>query len=88
MIAYYRIPLSQFTSSKYLGRFLLEADDYWTALVHNLLRSWQKWAHMSWVIIRDGAYDQTLGRIYVAAVQAIILYGLEMWVMTPLIGRF
>ena len=52
LITDYSIPLSPFTSFKYLGRFLLEADNDWTELVHNLLRSCQKWAHLSWVISR------------------------------------
>ena len=31
--------------------------------------------------------DRTLGEIYVAVVQAVILYGSVTWVMTPHIGR-
>ena len=30
---------------------------------------------------------RTLGRFYVAVVQAVLMYGLETWVMTPFIGR-
>ena len=35
-ITSYGIPLSPFTSFKYLGRVLSAADDNWPAVVHNL----------------------------------------------------
>ena len=38
-------------------------------------------------MIREGADTCDLGRIYVVVVQAVILYGLETWVVTPQIGR-
>ena len=40
------------------------------------------------MLSKEGADAQTLKRIYGAVVQAVILYGPEMWVMTPLIGMF
>ena len=36
---------------------------------------------------REGADDRTLGRIYMAVVQSVFLYGLETLVITPRIGR-
>ena len=39
------------------------------------------------MLSREGADSGTLGIIYVAVVQAVLLYRLEMWVMTPHIGR-
>ena len=35
-ITAYGIPLAPFTSFKYLGRVLSEADNDWTAVVNNL----------------------------------------------------
>ena len=34
----------------------------------------------------EGADEWTLGVLYVAVVQAVLLYGLETWVISPLIG--
>ena len=82
----YGIPLAPVTSFKYLGRVLLVADYDWPSVVHNIQRSQQKWVRLSWVLIREDAYARTLGRIYVAVVQAVILYGLETWVVSPCIG--
>ena len=39
-------------------------------------------------MIREGADAWTSGIIYGAVVQAVMMYGLETWVMTPCIGRF
>ena len=38
---------------------------------------------MSRVLIKEGGDAQTLGGIYVTVAQAIMIYGLETWVMTP-----
>ena len=46
-----------------------------------------KWARLSWVMSREGADAWTLGRIYVAVVQAVMLYRSETWNMTPPTGR-
>ena len=42
---------------------------------------------MSRVLTREGAYSQTSGSIYVAGVQAFMIYRLDMWVMTLHTGR-
>ena len=39
------------------------------------------------VLSREGADAWTLGRIYVAVVQVVMIYGSEKWVTTPHIGR-
>ena len=56
-------------------------------MVHNLLRVQHKWALLTRLLRREGADARTLGRIYVALVQVVFLYELEMWVMTSHIGR-
>ena len=83
----YRIPLALFTSFGYLGIVLSVSDDTWPGLIHNLRRVWQKWAWLYRVLISQGADARTSGRIYVTAVQAVMLYGLDTWVMTRCIGR-
>ena len=35
------------------------------------------------ILGKEGAYRLTTGRFYVAVVQAVLLFGSEMWVMTP-----
>ena len=49
----YGITLTPVTSFKYLGIFLLELDDDWTLVVHNLHRAYQKWAQLSRVLNRE-----------------------------------
>ena len=41
----------------------------------------QKWEQ------QGGADTQSLKIIYVAVIQTVLVYGLEIWVMTPCIGR-
>ena len=62
-------------------------DDDCKGLVMNQGKAWRKWARMTKLMSRDVADEQTLGQISLAVVQSVILYGLEMWVMTPYIGR-
>ena len=83
----YGTPLAPTTSLNYRGRFLLEADDECTSVVQNLQRSWKKWARMYRGFIREGEDARTQGRINVAVVQAVMLYGSETQVTTPHIGR-
>ena len=56
-------------------------------MVYKIWKARLKWSQLSLVLIREGEYAQTSGRIYVAVVQAVMLYGSETWVMTPLIER-
>ena len=36
---------------------------------------------------REGVDARTLGRIFVAVVQEVVIYRSDMWLMTPRIGR-
>ena len=87
VITAYGIPLAPVTSFKYLRRVLSEADNNWIAVVSNLRKVWRKWARITRVLSREGADVQTLGRIYVAVIQAVPLYGSETWVLTPCFGE-
>ena len=55
--------------------------------VRNLRRERQKWERISRVLGREGTDSWKSGIIYVVVVQAVLLHGLETWVMTPHIGR-
>ena len=79
----YGFPFYQVTPLKYLGRVLSEEDNNWPVVVRNLRRARQKWARLTRVLSREGAYARTLGHIYLAVVQSVMLYGSETWVLTP-----
>ena len=80
-------PIAPVTSFEYLGRFLMVPENDCPTVVSNLWQERQNWAHLSWVMIRVGVYNQTSGIIHVAVVQAVLLYGLEAEVTTPRIGE-
>ena len=83
----YGIPLDPISYFNYHGRFLLSADDNWKMVVLNLRRAHQKRAFPTRVFGREGADSRTSGMFYVSVVQAVLLYGLETWVIFPCIGR-
>ena len=62
-------------------------DDDWPEVVHNLSKAQKKWEKMLWVLGREGVDDWTLGPFYVVVLQAVFLYKLETWIMSPRIGR-
>ena len=82
----YGVSLAQVTSFKYLGRVLAAEYDR-TAVVRSLRRARQKWAQLTRILSREGAYSQALGQIYLVVVQLIMMYGLYTWVLTPLMKR-
>ena len=47
----------------------------------------KKWARLSRVLGREGADARTFGMLYIAAVQAVLLYRSETWITYPRIGR-
>ena len=61
--------------------------DGWTVVVHNLRKAQKKWEQLSRVMVREGRDSCTPGLFYAVVVQAVLLYGSDMWVMSPLIGK-
>ena len=61
-------------------------------MVRNLWHASQKWARLTRVLSREGADARTLVKIYLTVVQSFLIYGLEIWVLTPcmqrVLGRF
>ena len=86
-ITAYGVPLYPITSFKFFGIFILELDNDWIVVVHKLQQARQKWSCLSRMLSREGADDQTLGIIYVVVVTAVLLYRLDMWVLTLRTGR-
>ena len=80
-------PLTRTPPSSTSGKVHLEVDSDWTGVVHNFRRVRQKRSWMSIVLSREVVDARTLRRVYVAVVQNVVIYGFEMWVMTPNIGR-
>ena len=68
---------------RYLGQTLPSTDDNWLAVERNLRRAWGKWGRLKNILRREGEDKRTVGRFYVAVMQAVILFGSETWVLTP-----
>ena len=62
-------------------------DDYCLVVVHNLRRAQKKWAWLTRLLGREVADAWTPGMFYNAVLQPVLLYGSEIWVMLPRIGR-
>ena len=74
-------------SLKYIGGVLTASDDDWLEVVYNLRKVRKKWDRMSRILCGEGSDARTSGTFYKVAVQAILLFGSEIWFMTPWIGR-
>ena len=48
---------------------------------------YHNWDQISWVLVWEGVDARTLGMFYTAVVQAVLIYGLETWFMSPCIGK-
>ena len=84
----YGVPLTPVTSFNYMGRFIAaEEDDNWPAVVRNLWSARQKWAQLTCVLIREVSDARTLGKIYLAVVELVMIYGSDTWVLTPRMKR-
>ena len=66
---------------KYLWRTLDQTDDYWPALWRNIMCARLVWGRLGTLIRREGADPRVAEMFYRAVVQAILLYGLEKWVI-------
>ena len=60
--------------------------NYWPVVVGNLRKAWKKWARMSRILEREWADARTLVTFFKDVVQAFLLFGSEIWVLTPCMG--
>ena len=74
-------------SFKYLGKVISAADDDCPELAENLYRARKVWKRMSRILSRDGAVPRVSGFFFKDVVQAVLLLGLETWVVTPNTGK-
>ena len=75
-------------SSKYLGRVILMADNYWPAVIWNLVKVRDFWRSMTGILIREGARPQVSRFFLKSVIQSVFLFGAETGVVTPCMGQF
>ena len=71
------------TLLKYLNYIITSLGDAWPELVGNLHNARKIWVRLLIILRREGANPKVSGMFFKAVMQAVLLFGLEMWVMTP-----
>jgi hypothetical protein len=64
---------------KYLGRLLTHNDNHSQAMQLNLTKAGKSWVRVSCVLRAENASRKVSGVFYKATVQAVLLFGSEMW---------
>ena len=82
-LTFYSRPIAEVPYFKYLGRVIYSSKNDWLEVVHNLRKVWSNWARLLRVLRREMEDARTLEMFYVMAVQSVLIYRLEMWVMSP-----
>ena len=82
MFEAYEAQIESVTEFKYLGRILTATDYDWLAVVGNLRKSRRSWRRLSRVLGREGSDPKVSRGFYIAVTQAVLLFGLETWVLT------
>ena len=57
------------------------------AEVGNLRKDWKSWARMTKILGQEGSDPRVSGIFFKAAVQAVLLFGSETWVLNPFMER-
>ena len=83
----YGHPLEMVTSFRYLGRVILEADDNCLAVIHIMAKVQAVWRNMMNILGREGARLWVHKFFFKAAVQSVLLFCAETWVVNPRMGR-
>ena len=83
----YGCPLDMVIYFRYLGREILAADNNWPAVVRKFSQARSVCKRMTQILSREGADPRVSGFFFKYVVQAVLLFGLETWVVTPLMGR-
>ena len=69
---------------KYLGRTIYQTDDKYPATLWNIKRAWKFWGKLGKMMLRDGADTQGLENFYSSAVQEVLIFVSESWVLSGL----
>ena len=78
----YGAPIGSVLEFKYLGRILTATDDDWPAVIGNLRTASRSWRRLSRVLSREGSDPKVSRAFYIAVTQAVLILGLETWVLT------
>ena len=75
------------TSFIYLVQVISAADDDWLVVVRNL--SWARAVcrRMTRILSREEVALRVSGYLFNAVIQAVLLFGLETWMVTPRMGK-
>ena len=79
----YGKPIETVTKFKYLGRVMTAGDDDWPAVAGKTVKAWKSWGRITKIFSREGADKKVSDNFFKAVVQQVILFGAEMWVLTP-----
>ena len=74
----YSTPLTAVSLFRNLGRTLSSTNDNWLEVEQNLWRARGKWGRLAEILGSKGVDKRTVGRFYVAVMQAVLLFGSEM----------
>ena len=83
----YGKPLDTVTSFKYLGRVITAGDDNWPVVTSNLIKAQKSWTRMTRILGWEGEDPRISSLFFKVVVQAVLLFGLETWVMNPCMER-
>ena len=83
----YREPLKTVTLFKYMGRVLTAGDYDCPAVSVNLRKDRKSWTRMKRILIREGVDPKISGFFFEAVVHVVLLFGSDMWVLTPWVER-
>ena len=84
----YVSPLYNVMAFNYLGRATTSEYDNWTAVASNLQKARNSWGHMLRTLSWEGGDPKVLGKLFKAVVHAVLIFGVEMWVLTPRMERY
>ena len=84
----YEQPLTSVYLFKCIVQVLTALDEYWPTVVRNLRKARTDWARLLMILVWERANTRVLGIFLNEVVQAVLLFGLEMWVINPLMSRF
>ena len=68
---------------KYIVQILMASENYWTEMTGNLRKAQKKCDWLSRILVREGEKPRVSGMFFKVVVQAVLLFGSDMWVMTP-----
>ena len=71
----YGTPLTEVTSSRYLGQMFSSSSNDWPAVEQKLRRAQGKWGRLGKILGKKGADKRTAGRFFVVEVQVVLLFG-------------